>query len=609
MINYKLSNLEKKIVLLLCDVIIVIFSISLGYTLRLEKFYPFWDIDYVVYIIIFSIFFLVFYFNNIYRILLRYFDYHSIKKIIKSIIYFQIILILINFLIYKYIYFPRSVSFIAPVLIGLFIILSRLVFSFLINTKYLKKNNRNNILIIGINEQTVSLFNILRQNLDYGSVKCFLDTSEKFKKRELNGIKIYKISNLYKLIDKYSISEIIIGSSLFSKKDRSLLFKNLENKNIRIKNIDSSVLEKEFIKKSLEIKPSFFDIISRPKIKVDDEIFTKKIKNKIILVTGGAGSIGSELTSEILNHKPKKLYVIDNSELNLFNLIQKLKNKKKNNFKILSTILGDCGDFNFLLNIFNKVKIDEIYHAAAYKHVKFGEDNPYSMINNNIFGTKNLVQFSLKKKIKNFTFISSDKAVNPKSILGYSKKFGERIIQNVKFNKSLKNISFTIVRFGNVIGSSGSVIPIFLDQIVKNKVVTVTNKKVKRYFMSISEAVQLIINASYYNKKGIKIFALDMGEQIKIYDLAKRIIKLSGYTLRTKSNPMGDIQIKFIGLKKGEKLSEEVALGNNLMKTEHQKIMLCDERIKKDNLNYKLKILKNELNKKLDLKTIIKILS
>jgi len=463
-------------------------------------------------------------------------------------------------------------------------------------------------MIIGVNNQTVQLVNNLRQNLDYGLIKCLLDESGKFKKRELNGVKIYKVSNLYSLIEKFNITEIIIGSKNFSKEKRITLFNKLENKNIRIKNIDLKRFQNNIIEKSLEIKPSLFEVINRPKIVINKKIFSEQIRNKNILVTGGGGSIGSELTSEILKHKPKRLYIVDISELNLFNLIKRLKNEKKYNRKNLKIILGDCGDINFLFNIFKNIKINEIYHAAAYKHVNFGEENPYSMIKNNVFGTKNIIDFSVQKNIKNFTFISSDKAVNPKSILGYSKKLGEKLIQNIKFSKLQKKINFTIVRFGNVIGSSGSVIPIFLNQIEKKQSLTVTNKKVKRYFMSISEAVQLIINASYYNTKGIKIFALDMGEQLNIYDLAKRLIYLSGYTLRKKSNPNGDIKIKIIGLKKGEKLSEELVLGNNLKKTKHPKIMLCDEEIKKENLHYKLLKIKNILNKRLNVKELNKVL-
>ena len=209
------------------------------------------------------------------------------------------------------------------------------------------------------------------------------------------------------------------------------------------------------------------------------------------------------------------------------------------------------------------------------------------------------MDFSEIKKTKNFTFISTDKAVNPKSILGYTKKIGEMLVSSYyKKNKS----KFTIVRFGNVIGSSGSVIPIFLDQIKKQQALTVTHKDVKRYFASISEAVQLVINSTYLNKKGLKIFVLNMGEQIKIYDIAKRIIQLSGNTVKSKKNPKGTYAIKFIGLKKGEKMSEEFVLGKNLIITKNKKIMLCNENLKKlppdlNNSNFEFNILKYNLKK------------
>ena len=252
-------------------------------------------------------------------------------------------------------------------------------------------------------------------------------------------------------------------------------------------------------------------------------------------------------------------------------------------------VLGDCADKNFLMNKFDKIKIDDLYHSAAYKHVNFGETNPYSMIKNNVLGTKVVAEFALQKKIKRFIFISSDKAVNPKSILGFSKKIGEKILINL-FNRFKKkyNTIFTIVRFGNVIGSSGSVIPIFLSQITNMSSLTVTSKKVTRYFMSISEAIQLVINASYFNRKGVDIYALDMGKQINIFELAKRIIRLSGLTLKDKKNNKGDITIKIVGLKKGEKLYEEVSLGKNLIKTPHSRILKCNEDMNDKNFHIKI---------------------
>ena len=324
----------------------------------------------------------------------------------------------------------------------------------------------------------------------------------------------------------------------------------------------------------------------------------KKIKSKNILVTGGGGSIGSELCMEILKHNPNKLFVLDISEINLFNSVNNLRKINKYKKNLIKPILGDCNDLTLLNNYFRNIKLDEIYHAAAYKHVSFGEENPYSMIKNNVFSTKRIVDFAIKKKVAHLTFISSDKAVKPKSILGYSKSFGEKIINHSYINnKSNTKTFFTIVRFGNVIGSSGSVIPLFINQLTQGNYLTVTDKRAERYFMSISEAVQLTINASYLNKKNIKIFALNMGKQIKIIDIAKRIIRMSGYTIKDKSNPNGDIFIKIIGLKKGEKLSEEITLGENLFKTTHPQIFECKEKIKK----IKIKNYENYINNELKL--------
>ena len=597
----KLGNLKKKTFLVLSDLIIIIISISASYSLRLETLFSILSIDLRVYLIFFLTFFPIFYINNIYQILIRYFDYFSIKKIIKSIAICLIILVPINFYFYQDFYFPRSISFIAPIIIGILIILHRVFLNFLINLN--STRDEKNILIIGINNQNISLIKNIRSNFNGNAVKAIIDTKSVYKKREINGIKIYKKKDLDNIIKKLKINEIILGNNSLSEKEFSKLFNRYEKSNIRIKKLDKKQKNKnEYLNQSTNSSINFFNIIDRPKIIVKKEILEKKIKNKTFLITGAGGSIGSELCIEILKHKPRKIYALEISEINLFNLLNKIK-EKKYNLKNVKLILGDAGDDYFLKNYFKKKNIDEIYHASAYKHVSFGEENPYSMIKNNIFSTNTIVNFAIKKKVKNFIFISSDKAVKPKSILGITKRFGEKIIQNV-FLKNKKNIitNFTIVRFGNVIGSSGSVIPIFLKQISNNLPLTVTHKKVKRYFMSISEAVQLVINASYLNKRNLRIYALNMGTQILIYDIAKRIVRLSGKTIKNKNNPTGDVSINIIGLKKGEKLSEELTLGQNLIKTPHEDIMQCDEKLSISNLDKDLKKIKN-----ISFKTMFKI--
>ena len=606
-----MKNLLKKFFLLSSDILIIIIGIWSAYSIRTEQLYSLSQINFKVYVLFIVVLTSIFYFTNIYQTLLRYFDYHSVNRIIKSIVISMLVLIPINFSLYKVIYFPRSTSIIALIIIGILLILHRITVNFIISLNFQLNKTNNNILIFGVNNNIVDLIKNLRETPSYGTIKGIIDNGDNiFNKRELNGIRIYKKKELDNLIKKLSITEIIIGNNVLKKNEFFNLFNKVKDKNIRLKNLSEikNHIEK-FITASTYSGLNFFNIIDRPKIRVDKKIIKKNINNKNILVTGGGGSIGGELCIEILKNNPKKIFILEMSEINLFNIIKKIKEKKIYSNNIVKPILGDCNDKYFLENYFKNIIIDDVYHAAAYKHVSFGEENQYSMIKNNIFGTKTIVDFSKYKKVKNFVFISSDKAVNPKSILGFTKSFGEKIVCNQMFQDKNELITnFTIVRFGNVIGSSGSVIPIFLNQISQNMPLTVTHKKVKRYFMSISEAVQLVISASHLNKNGIKIYALDMGKQIYIKDIAERIIRLSGYTMKNFKNPKGDLPIKIIGLQKGEKVSEEITLGKNLTKTKYPKIMLCNEKIQKQNLNFKLKKLKEIFNKKLTKKEIDNIL-
>jgi len=592
----KIFSIYKKIILLLTDLIIISFSILFSFSIRLEELYSFQKIDIRIYLIYFFVIGLVFFYFRIYNIIIRFFDFYSIIKIAKAVFFSQLILIFINFFTYEIFFFPRSVSFIAPLAIGLLVILSRVAFNFIVNIKnknYIKKN----VILYGINSQTV-LFsqNLRRFNSPYNIVG-FIDFKNEFKKREVNGIKIYKKNELINVVNQKKISDLFIGKDILSNEEYINILNLLKYLYIRINIINFSQIDLNSNNISYNhenIPIDFYSVLNKKKTIYNNDLLKKKINNKTILITGAGGSIGSELCIQIIKFNPKKIVLLDNSEFNLFKIYNEII---KINFlykKRVELKLADCSDSKLINQILYGRKFDQIYHAAAYKHVDFLEENILAAIKNNIFGTINMLNFSKKNGTKNFIFISTDKAVRPKSILGITKKIGEMLVQ---YHHSIykRKSTFTVVRFGNVIGSSGSVIPLFIKQIDNRGPVTVRGKAVERYFMSVEEAVELVLHASIINKE-FNIYTLDMGKQIKIFEVARRLIQLKGFSVKNRENPLGDIEIKIVSLKKGEKITEELTLGDNLKKTSHPKILICSEIKNNKNFLKKINYINNLIN-------------
>jgi FlaA1/EpsC-like NDP-sugar epimerase len=603
---------HKKIVLILTDLFIIFFSIWFSFSLRLEEFYAIKKIDLKIFLIYFFVFYVVFFYFKIYNLIIRFLDFYSVIKIAKAILFSQIIIIFINFYLHEKIFFPRSISFIAPLVIGLLVVLSRIGFNFIVNIKN-KNHIIKNVILYGINSQTVLFSQNLRRLNSHYNIVGFIDFKNEFKKREVNGIKIYKKNELLNIVRQKKISDLFIGKNVLSNDEYINILNLLKDLYVRIKIIKFSQFDlnlndlNDISLSHNNIPIDFYSVLNKKKIIYNNNFLKKKINNKNILVTGAGGSIGSQLCIQILKYNPKKLVLLDNSELNLFNIYNEITKINFSFKKRIELKLVDCSDSKLINKILYKKKFDQIYHAAAYKHVNFLEENVLVAIKNNIFGTINMLNFAKNNGTKDFIFISTDKAVRPKSILGITKKIGEMLVQYHHSIYKKKSI-FTVVRFGNVIGSSGSVIPQFIKQIDNKEPITVRGKNVQRYFMSVEEAVELILHASIINK-GFNIYALDMGKQIKIFEVARRLIQLKGLSLKNRENPLGDIVIKIGPLNKGEKISEELALGDNLKKTSHPKILICSEKLNNINFFKKIKYINNLINlKKLSKKNFYKIL-
>jgi FlaA1/EpsC-like NDP-sugar epimerase len=474
------------------------------------------------------------------------------------------------------------------------ILISRLLIKILLANNYLLRKNvtkKRNVFVYGAGEAGRQLVIALENNLEFNIVG-FLDDNNKLSRQVLLGKKIYSSNNLENLILEKDVSMIFLALPSISRSNRNLIIEKLNKYKLIVKTLPSI---SEIIDGRITISDikdlNIDDLLNREIVKADTDLLNRYIKSKTVLVTGAGGSIGSELCRQILKLKPKKLLLLELNEFVLYKIYEELIFHNKN-IKIVP-LLVNVQDQAKLETIFETFKVDTVYHAAAYKHVPLVEENICEGVKNNVWSTIAIAKASLNKKVSNLVFISSDKAVRPTNIMGASKRLAELCMQGIyETNKDIDTY-FSIVRFGNVLESSGSVIPKFKEQIENGGPVTLTHKDVTRYFMTITEASQLVIQAGAM-AKNCEVFVLDMGKSIKIIDLIKKMINLSGLTIKDNKNIDGDIEIKIIGLRPGEKLFEELLIGDNPQKTNHPKIqMTLDPFVSFDKLKEDLENLKN----------------
>ena len=414
-------------------------------------------------------------------------------------------------------------------------------------------------------------------------ISYFIDDDPSLIGRSLNGIKIINSIELSKY--KTKLDKIFLAIPSLKNEEIKTIVKKIQKHNLpilQIPSIDEITSGKASIN---NLRPLMIeDLLGRDTILPDNNILGQEVNNNNICITGAGGSIGSELCREICKLKPKKLILFEISEPSLYKICKELSTLDNKSIEV-KPILGNCLDHNFMKNIFKKEKINILLHAAAYKHVPLVEINPINGILNNVFSTLFVAKASLNAGVRKVILISSDKAVRPTNVMGASKRLSELIMQAFAEDKNTNNLTkFSMVRFGNVLGSSGSVVPLFRKQIALGGPLTVTDSNVTRYFMTIQEASNLVLQAASLARGG-EVFILKMGSPIKIIDLAKQMIALSGLTVKDKSNPRGDIEIIFTGLRPGEKLYEELLIDAKSKPTIHPLIFMANEKfINKDQL-------------------------
>lgn len=568
-----LPRIYKQLIMLVTDSVFLIFSLWLSFVLRLGDLWPASYIypNWWIFLIIPFISIPVLVKLGLYRSVLQHM---GVKVVLTSFQAITITSLIIGFLmmIFREADTPRSVIIIFWFISTMLIIVSRFIFKGLLYSWDNFVNDRKPVIVYGAGSAGAQLVESLRKSYEYAPV-AFIDDDSNKQGMILNYTQIYSFDSIRKIILSRKARIILLAIPSLGDNKRREILKRLSKYPVEVKilpSVTDIVNSKVSIENIREVQVG--DILGREPVKPKKNLLEKNIKNKTVLVTGAGGSIGSELCRQIISHNPQKLILIEHSEYNLYNIDYSLS-ALKSDCEVVSCLVDVTNDV-YVDKIIRENKVNTIYHAAAYKHVPLVESNVLAGVYNNTIGTYNIATIAFKYEVENVVLISTDKAVRPTNVMGASKRFSELILQGLDSENS--NTCFSMVRFGNVLDSAGSVVPLFRKQIKDGGPVTVTHADVTRYFMSIPEAVQLVLQAGAMAKGG-DVFVLDMGEPIRILDLAYRMINLSGLSPVDMNNPDGDVKIKFTGLRPGEKLYEELLIGDDVIQSKHPRIMQANE--------------------------------
>jgi len=511
---------------------------------------------------------------GLYRAILRYMTLPAVATIVTGVCISGLALAASSFFSRSAI--PRSVPLIYISTALLFIGTPRFFIRSIVSLLYKDKSSSKESVIIYGAGYTGHQLALSLTTTPFKPV-AFIDDNPKLKGSIVAGLKVYRPKHLMQLVKEHSAKKVLLALGNASRSERMAVIKKLEPLTISVQTIpdlNDVLTGKAKIDdiKDVEID----DLLGRDPIAPNEELLHACIKDKVVMVTGAGGSIGSELCRQILRQQPTHLILLELNEYGLYKIEQELQKTLKayDSKTELVPLLGSVQNQPRLESIMSTYSVQTIYHAAAYKHVPLVEHNIIEGVQNNVFGTWHCAEAAIKVGVESFVLISTDKAVRPTNIMGASKRVAELVLQGLSEHQT--STRFTMVRFGNVLGSSGSVIPLFREQIKQGGPVTVTHPDITRYFMTISEASELVIQAGSMGKGG-DVFVLDMGEPVKIIDLAKRMIRLSGLEIKDDKKPKGDIEVQFNGLRPGEKLYEELLIGENVNGTHHKLIMRAEE--------------------------------
>jgi len=570
----------KRGITLFFDASVIVAMLWLSFSLRLGEFY--WPKANVGFVFLFAPFVAVpiFIKLGLYRAIIRYLGFYSLWVVVKAVSLYALLLAALVLLL-GIDHFPRSVHIINWLLVLLTIGGSRMIarwwFAGLIGGKE-SQASVHKMLIYGAGSSGVQLADQLSLRSDM-LVVGFLDDEVSLHKRQIHSLRVYPFVDLSRLVERHGVTDILLAMPSVSRYRRQQIIALLEPYPVKVKTLPTLA---EIAKGDVTIDDirdvEIEDLLGRDTVAPNESLLGKNIANKVVMVTGAGGSIGSELCRQVLRLAPRELILFENSEYALYALekeLLKLEEQQAIDSRVkISPILGSVYNKSRIAMACLECGVQTLYHAAAYKHVPLVEQNPGEAIQNNVFGTLYAAQAAIAAKVSSFILISTDKAVRPTNTMGASKRMAELVLQSLAQEGT--GTQFSMVRFGNVLGSSGSVIPLFKKQIKQGGPVTVTDPKVIRYFMTIPEAAQLVIQAGAMMKGG-DVFVLDMGEPVNILQLAYKMIHLSGLEVLDDNHPNGDIGIEYTGLRPGEKLYEELLIGDNVTLTEHVKIMRAQE--------------------------------